>query len=168
MCISYLEKRRNLWITTSTHHVRRSIHPKISDPKSLRFGSPSGPVPRVVVSCAIGDDLDVSRLSGLHEIIRQLPSLGLVVPTSAGVNHIDVSECRRRGIVIADSRESLSKDVADMGVGLLIDVSRKISAADRYLRKGNWAAFGYFPLLNKLIIVAHQPAAIGTVKRQPQ
>ncbi|PON85161.1 Erythronate-4-phosphate dehydrogenase [Trema orientale] len=84
------------------------------------------------------------RVSG--ETIGQLPSLGLVVTASAGVNHIDVSECRRRGIVIADSGESLSEDVADMAVGLLIDVCRKISAADRYLRKGNWAAFGDFPL----------------------
>lgn len=43
-----------------------------------------------------------------------------------------------------------SDDVADMAVGLLIDVLRKVSAADRYVRKGLWAAKGDYPLGSKV------------------
>lgn len=43
-----------------------------------------------------------------------------------------------------------SEDVADMAVGLLIDVLRKVSAADRYVRKGLWAAKGDYPLGSKV------------------
>jgi len=85
-------------------------------------------------------------------IIRLLPSLRLVVTTSAGLNHIDLPECQRRGIAIANAGDVYSEDVADMAVGLLIDVLRKVSAADRYMRKGLWPTKGEFPLGSKVII----------------
>ncbi|KAH7512817.1 hypothetical protein FEM48_Zijuj12G0130200 [Ziziphus jujuba var. spinosa] len=84
------------------------------------------------------------------EILRQLPSLRLVVTTSAGLNHIDLSECRSRGISVANAGDVFSADCADYAVGLLIDVLRKISAADRYVKKGHWANLGDFPLGSKL------------------
>jgi hydroxypyruvate reductase 2 len=84
------------------------------------------------------------------EIIRLLPSLRLVVTTSVGLNHIDLTECRRLGIAVADAGDVFSDDVADMAVGLLIDVLRKVSAADRYVRKGLWAAKGDYPLGSKV------------------
>lgn len=60
----------------------------------------------------------------------------MVVTTSAGLNQIDIPECRRRGIKIANAGYVYSADVADMAVGLLIDVLRKVSASDRYVSKG--------------------------------
>ncbi|KAM6584928.1 hypothetical protein CsatB_011930 [Cannabis sativa] len=84
------------------------------------------------------------------DLLSQLPSVRLVVTASAGVNHIDVPECRRRGIAVTNAGDSLTEDVADMAVGLLIDVLRKMSAADRYVRGGNWVAHGNFPLAHKL------------------
>ncbi|KAK7851839.1 glyoxylate/hydroxypyruvate reductase HPR3 [Quercus suber] len=84
------------------------------------------------------------------DIIRLLPSLSLVVTTSAGLNHIDLTECRNRGISIANAGEVFSEDVADLAVGLLIDVFRKVSASDRYVRHGLWATKGDYPLGSKL------------------
>jgi hydroxypyruvate reductase 2 len=84
-------------------------------------------------------------------ILRLLPSLQLVVTTSAGLNHIDLPECRRRGIAIANAGDVYSEDVADLAVGLMIDVLRKVSAADRYVRKGLWPSEGDFPLGSKVI-----------------
>ncbi|KAL9396830.1 hypothetical protein Peur_011083 [Populus x canadensis] len=68
----------------------------------------------------------------------------------AGLNQIDIPECRRRGIKIANAGYVYSADVADMAVGLLIDVLRKVSASDRYVRQGLWAAKGNYPLGSKL------------------
>ncbi|KAE7997165.1 hypothetical protein FH972_001821 [Carpinus fangiana] len=84
------------------------------------------------------------------EILRLVPSLELIVTTSAGLNHIDLAECRRLGIPVANAGDVFSEDVADMAVGLLIDVLRKVSAADRYVRQGLWAAKGDYPLGSKL------------------
>ncbi|XP_060668784.1 glyoxylate/hydroxypyruvate reductase HPR3 [Ziziphus jujuba] len=84
------------------------------------------------------------------DILQLLPSLRLIVTTTAGINHIDVSECRSRGISVANAGDVFSADCADYAVGLLIDVLRKISVADRYVRKGHWANLGDFPLGSKL------------------
>lgn len=71
--------------------------------------------------------------------------------TSAGVNHIDLSECCVRGIAIANAGNVFSADCADYAVELLIDVLRKISASDRYVRNGNWATLGDFDLSSKVM-----------------
>jgi len=71
------------------------------------------------------------------ELLCLLPSLRLVVTASAGTDHIDLRECRRRGIQVAGAGALFSEDAADMAVALLIDGMRKISAADRWLRTQN-------------------------------
>ncbi|PON85158.1 Erythronate-4-phosphate dehydrogenase [Trema orientale] len=75
-------------------------------------------------------------------ILRRLPFLGLIVTSSVGLDHIDLPECRRRGIAIANAPNLFSDDVADLAVVLLVDVLRKISGADRYVRRGIWADTG--------------------------
>ncbi|XP_034710045.1 glyoxylate/hydroxypyruvate reductase HPR3 [Vitis riparia] len=84
------------------------------------------------------------------DILRHLPSLQLIVTTSAGLNHINLPECRRRSISIANAGEIFSDDCADLAVGLLMDVLRKISAADRFIRAGFWPIRGDYPLGSKL------------------
>lgn len=79
-------------------------------------------------------------------VIGQLPSLSIVVTSSTGINHIDLMECRRRGIAITNGATVHSVDVADLAVGLLIDVWRKISAANRFVRNGLWPEQGIYPL----------------------
>ncbi|XP_027336868.1 glyoxylate/hydroxypyruvate reductase HPR3-like [Abrus precatorius] len=82
------------------------------------------------------------------DVLRLLPSLRLVVTTSSGTDHIDLNECRRRGIQVAAAGGVFSEDVADMAVALLIDVVRKISAGDRYLRTQNHSTCLDFPLVD--------------------
>ncbi|XP_044493773.1 glyoxylate/hydroxypyruvate reductase HPR3-like [Mangifera indica] len=84
------------------------------------------------------------------DILQLLPMVRLVVATSAGLNHIDLAECRRLGVAVANSGTVFSEDVADVAVGLLIDVFRKMSAASRYVRQGLWLAKGDYPLGSKL------------------
>uniref|UniRef100_J3KUL6 D-isomer specific 2-hydroxyacid dehydrogenase NAD-binding domain-containing protein n=1 Tax=Oryza brachyantha TaxID=4533 RepID=J3KUL6_ORYBR len=79
-----------------------------------------------------------------------VPSLGCVVTTGAGVDHIDLAECARRGVVVANSGKVYSSDVADHAVGMLIDVMRRVSAAERYVRRGLWPLQGDYPLGSKL------------------
>ncbi|KAA8515963.1 hypothetical protein F0562_019142 [Nyssa sinensis] len=80
------------------------------------------------------------------DILRHLPALQLVATASAGVNHIDLPECRRRGIAITNAGTVFSEDVADLAIGLLIDVLRQISAANRFVRGGLWPTVGDYPL----------------------
>ncbi|KAI9113070.1 hypothetical protein K1719_016002 [Acacia pycnantha] len=86
------------------------------------------------------------------DVLRHLPSLSLLVTPSAGTNHIDLLECRRWGIKVANVGTVLSEDVADVAVGMLIDLMRKISAGDRFMKghRNSLAAPCHFPPGSKL------------------
>ncbi|KAL4570836.1 hypothetical protein LXL04_026499 [Taraxacum kok-saghyz] len=84
------------------------------------------------------------------EHLDQYPSVECVFGTSAGVDHIDLVECRRRNIRVASAGDAFSEDVADYAIGLLIDVLRQVSASDRYVRSGLWPVKGDYPLGNKV------------------
>ncbi|WVZ83150.1 hypothetical protein U9M48_030323 [Paspalum notatum var. saurae] len=79
-----------------------------------------------------------------------VPSLRFVFSTGAGVDHIDLAECARRGVAVANSGRVYSTDVADHAVSLLIDVLRRVSASQRFVRRGLWPVLGDYPLGNKL------------------
>ncbi|CAM8997742.1 unnamed protein product [Rhodiola kirilowii] len=85
-----------------------------------------------------------------REVVDNLPSLKLIVTTSAGLNQIDLAECRRRGVAVANAGGIFSEDCADLAVGLLIDVLRKVTSGDRFVRTGNWPSKRVFPLGSKL------------------
>lgn len=86
-------------------------------------------------------------------ILRHLPSLQLVVTTSSGLNNIDFQECKRLGITVANAGNAYAEDVADMAVGLLIDLLRKISSSDGFVRQGLWSTTnGGFPLGSKVLL----------------
>lgn len=93
----------------------------------------------------------VTRITA--DLLRQLPSVRLVVADGTGVNHIDLAECARRGIAVTNTGDVFAEDTADYGVGLLISVLRKISAADAFVRRGVWAANCDFPLGCKVCLL---------------
>ncbi|KAL1828416.1 hypothetical protein ACET3Z_006828 [Daucus carota] len=102
------------------------------------------------LSCSVRVLLCVGISEVTSEILDQLPSLECVVGSSVGVNHIDVAECCRRGIKVTSAGDAFTEDVADYAVGLLIDVLRRLSSADRFVRDGMWPVKGEYPLGLKL------------------
>lgn len=84
------------------------------------------------------------------ETLSLLPALEIVVNSSAGVDHIDLQECRRRGVRVTNAGHAFSEDVADYAVALLIDVLRRISGGDRFIRAGLWEKNRDYPLGSKV------------------
>ncbi|XP_010058443.2 glyoxylate/hydroxypyruvate reductase HPR3 [Eucalyptus grandis] len=84
------------------------------------------------------------------DMLRRLPGVHLVVNASVGLNHINLAECWRRGIAVTSAGDTESEEVADLAVGLLIDVLRKVSASDQSVRRGLWSSEGAFALGSKL------------------
>ncbi|CAN0907332.1 Glyoxylate/hydroxypyruvate reductase HPR3 [Linum grandiflorum] len=70
-----------------------------------------------------------SRATVDAAVLDLLPELRVIVTTSAEVNHLD--------------------EGADCAAGLLIDVLRKISAGNRYVKSGLWSPIGDYPLGSK-------------------
>jgi len=78
-------------------------------------------------------------------LIDALPSLRVISSFGVGVDGIDLGAAARRGIPVGNTPDVLNDCVADLAIGLMIDVARGVGAAERYLRAGKWPQ-GPFPL----------------------
>jgi hypothetical protein len=70
---------------------------------------------------------------------------------------------------VTNTPDVLTADVADMAVGLLLSVARRIPRADRFLREGNWSK-GSMPLVTRVAgkavgIVGMGRVGAGVAKR---
>ncbi len=88
------------------------------------------------------------------EHLDRLPALEAIVSFGVGYDATDVDEAARRGVVVSNTPDVLTDCVADAAVGLVIDVMRGLSAADRFVRRGEWAA-GRTPPLARRVTGAH-------------
>ncbi|WVZ83169.1 hypothetical protein U9M48_030342 [Paspalum notatum var. saurae] len=84
------------------------------------------------------------------DVIDALPALELVVASSAGVDHVDLAACRRRGVRVTNAGDAYSADAADYAVGLAVAALRRVAAADAFVRRGGWSARGEYPLATKV------------------
>lgn len=94
----------------------------------------------VVTSAGIGIDAT---------LIAALPTLRVISSFGVGLDKIDLAAARERGIAVGYTPDVLNDCVADTAFGLLIDVARGMSAADRFVRRGEWLK-GNFPLARKV------------------
>ncbi len=70
-----------------------------------------------------------------------LPKLEITTLFGVGLERTDLVAARERGVVVTTT-PVLYEDVADTAVVLAMDVSRKITSGDRWVRAGQWAAGG--------------------------
>lgn len=79
-------------------------------------------------------------------LMDRLPNLEIIANFGVGYDGIDLEYCAGRGIVVTNTPDVLTEEVADTTLGLLLATVRELSAAESYLRAGRWAAEGAYPL----------------------
>src|ERR1700761_7356155 len=77
--------------------------------------------------------------------MAMFPKLEVVASFGVGYDHVDANYARDHNIVVTNTPDVLTEEVADIAMGLLIATLREFVKADRYLRSGLWAAQS-FPL----------------------
>ena len=78
------------------------------------------------------------RLGAGSDIIDALPKLEIIAINGVGTDAVDLERARARGIRVTTTPDVLTEDVADLALGLIIAVSRRICVADRFVRAGRW------------------------------
>ncbi|AXA91271.1 2-hydroxyacid dehydrogenase [Massilia sp. YMA4] len=73
-------------------------------------------------------------------LAARLPRLEIVAVNGIGVDAVDFSVTRARGIRVTNTPGVLTDDVADLAVALLLAAARRIPALDHYVRGGQWQA----------------------------
>jgi lactate dehydrogenase-like 2-hydroxyacid dehydrogenase len=74
------------------------------------------------------------------------PGLGIIGNFGVGYDTIDVPAAAARGIVITNTPDVLTEEVADTALGLLLGTVRELYWAEKWLRDGRWAKEGDYRL----------------------
>jgi hydroxypyruvate reductase len=83
------------------------------------------------------------------ELIDELPKTEIIATQSVGLDHIDLATAKQRGIVVTNTPDVLTDDVADLAMALVLAVARRIVVGDRHVRSGAWLQ-GNLPLATKV------------------
>ena len=85
----------------------------------------------VLVPC-ITDHIDAAMLA------QAGPKLKLIANYGAGVDHIDVTSARQRGVLISNTPGVMTDDTADMVLALILAVTRRIPEGLAVMQAGDW------------------------------
>lgn len=80
------------------------------------------------------------------KFMDRLPKLEIIANFGVGVDAINLADARQRGIIVTNTPDVLNEAVADTALALILNTARQFPQAERYLRAGNWAARGPYPL----------------------
>jgi lactate dehydrogenase-like 2-hydroxyacid dehydrogenase len=122
-------------------HGRFVVHDRLHETDPAAFAAVA---PRVRAIAANGE----SRIA--RALIERLPALELISVFGVGYDGVDVAAARERGIAVTHTPNVLNDEVADLAIGLMLAVARRIPQADRWVREGRWRRDGAMPLARKL------------------
>lgn len=81
------------------------------------------------------------------EVIAAAPHLKAVCNFAVGYNNIDLAACTRAGIMATNTPGVLDDTTADLAWALLMATARRLPAAERWLRNGEWKGWQFIQWL---------------------
>ncbi|MFY9240807.1 MAG: D-glycerate dehydrogenase [Roseovarius sp.] len=94
-----------------------------------------------VVVSSLGDRIDAGLIGQAGERLKLIANYG------AGVDHIDVSTARQRGILVSNTPGVSADDTADMTLALILAVLRRIPEGLALMQEGTWDGWSPTALL---------------------
>ncbi|MEQ8306194.1 MAG: 2-hydroxyacid dehydrogenase [Hoeflea sp.] len=78
--------------------------------------------------------------------IDAFPNLEIIANFGVGYDAVDAAHAASAGVMVTNTPDVLTDEVADTTIGLLLNTLRELPKAEAYLRAGRWAAVGAYPL----------------------
>jgi lactate dehydrogenase-like 2-hydroxyacid dehydrogenase len=75
--------------------------------------------------------------------MARFPKLQIVSSFGVGYDHMDAKWAGAHGVIVTNTPEVLTEEVADTAIGLLLCTVRELPQAERYLRAGKWVQKNY-------------------------
>src|ERR1700735_4182085 len=77
------------------------------------------------------------------DLMARFSKLEIVASFGVGYDHMDVKYAAAHDVVLTNTPNVLTEEVADTALGLLLCTVREFSQAERYVRAGKWRERGY-------------------------
>jgi lactate dehydrogenase-like 2-hydroxyacid dehydrogenase len=81
------------------------------------------------------------------EVIAAAPQLKAVCNFAVGYNNIDLAACTKAGVMATNTPGVLDDTTADLAWALLMATARRLPAAERWLRNGEWKGWQFIQWL---------------------
>ncbi len=99
----------------------------------------------------VAADADIVWMFSDRRLLRgdnllALKKCGAILRAGSGTDNVDVERATELGIVVANTPYSISENVCDHTIALLLSLIRQITRQDRAIRRGGWDAENPLPL----------------------
>ncbi len=80
------------------------------------------------------------------DLMDKLPNLEIIASFGVGYDNIDIAGAKARNIRVTNTPDVLNDAVAELTLGLMISLARRIPQSDQFVRQGKWpdGGFGLF------------------------
>lgn len=85
----------------------------------------------------------VATIGRLPPEVLALPKLELVASYGVGYDGVDTTACKARGVHVTNTPDVLNDAVAELTLGMMIALCRRIPQADAFTREGRWPKGNY-------------------------
>ncbi len=117
--------------------LRRELEAAVGQ---VRYNDRGRPLKAVELQAEIAE-VD-GLLAGLDEIdagvFAAAPRLRVVARYGTGTSNVDLRSAAEHGVVVTNTPDANTESVAELAIGLMFDLTRSISKADRAARAGRW------------------------------
>ncbi|WP_448662206.1 2-hydroxyacid dehydrogenase [Sphingomonas sp. CJ20] len=110
------------------------VSPALRASLETRFRVHDAPPPRHTRAIVGGGTVQVDAA-----LLDALPLLEIVAIHGVGHDRVDLDAVRAQGVRVTTTPDVLTDDVADLAIGLMLAVQRRIAANDRVVRDGGWS-----------------------------
>jgi len=101
-------------------------HAHILDPEAFT---------KVTAFVGVGSTSKVDR-----KFLAMFPNVKMISIFGVGYDGIDVAAVKERGIQVTHTPDVLTDDVADLAMGLILSMGRRIPQSDKFVRNGDWVS----------------------------
>jgi lactate dehydrogenase-like 2-hydroxyacid dehydrogenase len=84
------------------------------------------------------------------KLMDALPKLEIISNFGVGVDAINLDDAKKRNIIVTNTPDVLNECVSDTALALILNTVRKFPQSEVYLRGGNWASRGPYPLTTSI------------------
>lgn len=85
-----------------------------------------------------------------RELIEALPNLEIISVYGVGFDAVDLDAAKKQNVRVTNTPDVLTKDVADLGVAMMLTQARGIIGAQNWVKDGHWASKGGYPLRTRV------------------
>jgi lactate dehydrogenase-like 2-hydroxyacid dehydrogenase len=115
--------------------------------EGFRVASIDRPDPALVDAELASKVRGLAVMTGIDAaFIDALPNLEIIASFGVGYDAVDAAHAAARNVMVTNTPDVLTEEVADTAIGLLLNTVRELPRAEAWLRAGRWVKDGPYPL----------------------